>query len=218
MFDITAFCKPLDSKLRSTYIEQLSFSLLKHVFPVLSAKLELLDAPDLQAKDKSIGIEITEAITPQIAQINGEYTKLRFGKKSEHEKEKCKQLIIKNGGSLDSIGLSYPGTTSKDEWNLFVASLVKKLNLLSSYRATGFQKMGLFIFLNEPPIPFDPQAALSRFANIQNSYSERYDFLLLGYHFGIIAFDLLKMNFEAYPIDPDIFNSLSLHARQLVER
>ena len=86
MFDITAFNKPLDSKLHSTYIEQLSFSLLKHIFPEISSKFILSDAPDLQTKDKSVGIEITEAVAPEIAQIDGEYAKLRFGKRRSMKK------------------------------------------------------------------------------------------------------------------------------------
>ena len=61
MFDITAFSKPLESKLHSRYIEQLVFLLLNHIFPEISSDLILSDAPDLQAKDKSVGIEITEA-------------------------------------------------------------------------------------------------------------------------------------------------------------
>ena len=129
MFDITAFTKPLDSKLHSTYIEQLSFSLLKHIFPETSSKLVLSDAPDLQAEDKSVGIEITEAVAPEIAQIDGEYAKLRFGKKTEHEIAKCKRLIEKNGGKIDSIGLSYPVINSIDEWNIFSNALKKKIKL-----------------------------------------------------------------------------------------
>ena len=126
MFDLTAFAKPLNSKLHSKYIEQLSFLLLKHIFPQITSEFFLNDAPDLQAKDRSVGIEITEAVAPEIAQIDGEYAKLRFGKKPEHEKEKCKRLIEKNGGEVDSIGLSYPVTNSKDEWNLFSNALKKR--------------------------------------------------------------------------------------------
>ena len=143
MFDITAFTKPLDSKLHSVYIEQLSFLLLKHIFPQISSEFVLNDAPDLQSKDKSVGIEITEAVAPKIAQIDGEYAKLRFGKKTEHDKEKCKRLIEKNGGEVDSIGLSYPVTNSKDEWSIFSNALKKKVKLLPSYRRKGFKKMGL---------------------------------------------------------------------------
>jgi len=217
MFDITAFTKPLDSKLHSTYIEQLSFSLLKHIFPETSSKFVLSDAPDLQAEDKSVGIEITEAVAPEIAQIDGEFAKLRFGKKAEHEIERCKRLIEKNGGEVDSIGLSYPVTNSKDEWSIFSNALKKKVKLLPSYRRKGFKKMGLFILFNEPPIPFDPKVAMERFAEIQKDSIDQYDFLLFGYRNGVIGYDFSNMSYKLYTIDQDTFDNLSLCARKLVE-
>lgn len=217
MFDITAFTKPLDSKLHSAYIEQLSFLLLKHIFPQISSEFFLDDAPDLQAKDRSVGIEITEAVAPEIAQIDGEYAKLRFGKKTEYEKEKCKRLIEKNGGEVDSIGLSYPVTNSKDEWNIFSNALKKKIKLLPSYRTKGFKKMGLFILFNEPPIPFSPEVAMERFAEIQKDSVDQYDFLLFGYRNGVIGYDFSNMTYEVYNIDQDTFDYLSLRARKLVE-
>lgn len=217
MFNITVFTKPLDSKLHSTYIEQLSFLLLKYIFPETSFMFVLSDAPDLQAKDKSVGIEITEAVAPEIAQINGEYAKLRFGKKQEHEKEKCKRRIEKNGGKVDSVGLSYPVTNSNEEWNIFSNALKKKIKLLPSYRTKGFKNMGLFIFFNEPPIPFDPKVAMERFAEIQKDSVDQYDFLLFGYRNGVIVYDFSNMSYEHYTIDQDTFDNLSLCARKLVE-
>lgn len=217
MFDITAFAKPLNSKLHSKYIEQLSFSLLKHIFPETSSKFVLSDAPDLQAEDKSVGIEITEAVAPEIAQIDGEFAKLCFGKKAEHEKEKCKRLIEKNGGEVDSIGLSYPVTNSKDEWSIFSNALKKKVKLLPLYRRKGFKKMGLFILFDEPPIPFDPKVAMERFADIQKDSVDQYDFLLFGYRNGVIGYDFSNMTYEVHTIDQDTFDDLSLSARKLVE-
>lgn len=217
MFDSTAFVKPLDSQLHSSYIEQLSFTMLKHVFPEMRSTFILSDAPDLQSKDKSVGIEITEAIAPEIAQINGEYIKLRFGKNTEQKKEKRKQLIENNGGKIDSFILSYPVTTGKDEWNIFSEALKKKIQLLPSYKAKGFKKMGLFIFFDEPPIPFNPKAAMEQFAEIQKNCMDQYDFLFLGYHNGVIAFDFFNMHHIVYTIDRDTFDELCISSRKLVE-
>lgn len=217
MFDITAFKSPLDSHLHKRYIEQLGYMLLEHIFPEFASTLMLQDSPDLQTKDKSIGIEITEAVAPEIAQIDGEYAKLRFGKKTEHEIEKCKRLIEKNGGEVDSIGLSYPVTNSKDEWSIFSNALKKKVKLLPSYRRKGFKKMGLFILFNELPIPFDPSVAMERFAEIQKDSIDQYDFLLFGYRNGVISYDFSNMSYELYTIDQDTFDNLSLCARKLVE-
>ena len=89
MFDITAFKRPLDSHLHKRYIEQLVYMLLENIFPKFASTLIFKESPDLQAKDKSIGIEITEAVSPKIAQIDGEYAKLRFGKKTESRWSFC---------------------------------------------------------------------------------------------------------------------------------
>ena len=164
-----------------------------------------------------MGIEITEAVVPQIARINGEYSKLRFGKKAEEEKERCKYIIQKNGGEVDPIGVSYPVVNSNDEWVVFSDALKKKLKLLPSYRKKGFKKMGLFILFNEPPIPFNPKIHMERFAEIQKDNVDQYDFLLFGYHNGVIIYDFSKMNHKVYTIDQDKFDYLSLRARKLVE-
>lgn len=217
MFDIPAFARPLESKLHRRYIEELVFLLLKHIFSKKISVFILNDAPDLQAKDKSVGIEITEAVAPEIAQINGEYAKLRFGKKSEHEKDKCKRLIENNGGTIDEIGLSYPVTNSKEEWNIFSNALRKKIKMLPSYRAKGFKKMGLFIFFDEPPIPFNPDFAMEQFAEIQKDSIDQYDFLFLGYRNGVIGYDFCNMRYKIYKIDQDKFDDMSLAARKQVE-
>ena len=217
MFDTIAFMKPLDSKLHSTYIEQLSFSLLKYIFPETSSKFILSDAPDLQAEDKSVGIEITEAIAPKIAQIDGEHAKLRFGKKTEHEIEKCKRLIEKNGGKVDSTGILYPVTNSKDEWSIFSNTLEKKIKLLPSYKRKGYKKMGLFIFFNDTPLPFDSKITMERFTEIQKDSIDQYNFLLFGHHNGMMVFDFFNMIHENYTIDQDTFNDLSSYAIKMVK-
>lgn len=53
------------------------------------------------------------------------------------------------------------------EWKIFEKALRKKIIILPTYKAKGFAKMGLFIFFNELPIPFDLEASMTRFAEIQ---------------------------------------------------
>lgn len=217
MFDNFAFTKPLDPKLHSKYIEQLSFLLLKHIFPDVSSKFVLRDAPDLQTIDKSVGIEITEAISPKQAQITGEYLKLRYGKSEENEKEKCRCLIKKNGGILPAIGIIYPPVSIDDEWSTISNVLKKKLELLPSYRTKGFKKMGLFILLNDTPVLFDLQFAFEQFTEIQKDSVDRYDFLLFGYHYAVIGYDFSNMSYKVYTFDQEAFDELSICARKIVE-
>ena len=217
MFDITAFKKPLDAKLHKRYIEQLSFSMLKHILPEFSSKFIWLDSPDLQTEDKSIGIEITEAIAPETAQIDGEHAKWRFGKQTEHDKQECKRLIEKNGGTVDTIGISYPVVNSDLEWEIFEKALRKKLRILPTYKAKGFAKMGLFIFFNEPPIPFNLETSMTRFAAIQKDSVDQYDFLFFGYRTGVIGYNFRDMSYQHYSVDQDAFDDMSIHARKIVE-
>ena len=121
----------------------------------------------MQTEDKAIGIEITEAIAPQTAQIDGEHAKWRFGKQTVHDKQECKRLIEKYGGTVDTIGISYPVVNSDMEWKIFEKALRKKIIILQTYKAKGFAKKGLFIFFNELPIPFDLEASMPRFAEIK---------------------------------------------------
>lgn len=218
MFDPTAFTTALDSKLHSKYIEQLVFMILKHIFSDKFSDFVLSDKPDIQSTDKSVGIEITEAIAPRIAQIDGEYAKLRFGKNSEYEKNKCKQLIEKNGGKVDELELSYPVTNSKEELDIFVNALRKKIKLLPSYRENGFKNMGLFIFFDEPPIPFKQEVLMKRFAEIKTDNMDQYDFLFFGYHYGVIYYDFSDMNYKNYRINEDEFDTMSQSAREFVEK
>lgn len=217
MFDINAFTKALDSKLRSAYIEELSFLMLKHILPDFSSNFVLRDKPDLQAKEQSLGIEITEAVSPEVAQINGEYAKLRFGKNTEDEKSKCKRLIEKNGGSIDSFGLSYPMVNSNTEWNIFLNAMLKKIKLLPKYKEEGFTKMGLFIFFDEPPIPFNLNVSMEQFAEIQKDSMFKYDFLFFGYRNGVISYNFYDNSYNVYTIDKDKFNDMSKCARRKVE-
>lgn len=217
MFDINAFKRPLDSHLHKKYIEQLVYLLLEHIFPEFASTFDLLDSPDLQTKDKFVGIEITEAVSSKVAQISGEHTKLLFGKTSELEKDKCKRKIEKNGGKVDSIGLSYPVTNSNEQWSIFSNAVIKKLELLPSYKEKGFKKMGLFILFDEPPIPFNPEIAMERFARIQSEYMHQYDCIFLGYRNGVIDFDFVEMKYEIHTIGAEAFDNLSLSARKIVE-
>ena len=50
------------------------------------------DAPDISDENKSVGIEVTEAVTSEQVQIEGEFVKYRLESKLE-EKERRKQII-----------------------------------------------------------------------------------------------------------------------------
>ena len=78
--------------------------------------------------------------------------------------------------------------------------------------------LGLFIFFDEPPIPFDPKAVMERFCEIQKGCKEQYDFLFLAYRNRVIYFDFPNTSYKAYPIKQNAFDNLSICARKLVEK
>lgn len=99
-----------------------------------------------------LGIEVTEAVTKEEAQIEGEFVKYRL-ESSLEEKERRKQLIENNGAKVDELGLTYPVKNSDSEKLIFQDAVRKKMEKLASYRRQGFEKVGLFVFYDEPPIP-----------------------------------------------------------------
>ena len=211
------FSKPLKKELHKKYNEHVAFSVLKKLWPAFFEDFILSDRPDLQQINKAVGIEITEAIQQGTAQINGEFSKMIYGKKSERERLKCKQLIERNRGKVDDISVSYPSVTLKDEIKLFQDALINKMNLLSSYREAGFEKVGLFILYNDIPIPFDSSQSINWFTDVQNEYTDRFDFLFFCYHCGIIYYDFSEMSYNVYSIGSDVFDKICLSSRMEVE-
>ena len=103
------------------------------------------------------------------------------------------------------------------ELEIFEKALRKKLRILPTYKAKGFAKMGLFIFFNEPPIPFNLETSMTRFAAIQKDSVDQYDFLFFGYRTGVIGYNFRDMSYQHYSVDQDAFDDMSIHARKIVE-
>lgn len=209
--------RPIDVQFHKKFIENIALLILKHIFPDEFLQLKMYDKPDLQDRERLVGVEVVEARSQQIARIEGEFLKMQFGKKSKEERLKCKQKIEINGGELDSISLSYPIRTAEDEKCLFQNTIRLKMEHLPSYRNEGFQRMGLFMFYNEPPIPFKPSELNKWFIDIQNEYQDKYDFLFFGYHCGGIFCDFAKSIYEVYTIDKNDFDEICKKAKMEVK-
>ena len=154
---------------------------------------------------------------PEISHIKGEFTKLKFGKKDDNEKNKCIDKIKLSGGKIDDLGVSFPAVNSNDEWNAILNVLSKKLKLLPTYKSKGFDKMGLFIMFNEPPIPFNVSDSLLKLSDFQKDFEEKYDCLFLGYHYGVICYDFKTMSCTVNVIEEKHFQEMSVSARDIVE-
>lgn len=150
--ELFPFEKPLTSRFRKKYVETLALGILQYCYKEKYDGFEVHDAPDISDGNKLIGIEVTEAISDEQAQIQGEFVKYRLESKSE-EKGRRKRVIENNGASVNKLGLTYPVKNGDDEKQIFQNAIRKKMEKLESYRTQGYQKVGLLVFYDEPPIP-----------------------------------------------------------------
>lgn len=131
------FTTPLNSELHKYYYEFRACKLFEYCYP---KRVELIcsDKPDLQAVDKSLGIEEAEAILTQDAIVSGEFTKYEFGKKNAEDRKRCVQIIQKNGGRVDELCLSFPSHTLDDELQNYMDTIRVYLKTGNMTNGEGF--------------------------------------------------------------------------------
>lgn len=220
MDDLLLFDGPLKSHLQTKYTENFAYRVLKLCYPEQYQSLLLEDAPDLQMPDKSIGIEVTVAVSKQIAQIDGEFCNYRVGKQNAEAKERCKQIIEDNGGKIEQFGLSYPVQTLKGEQEIFQTAIQNKMEKLAAYRRKGFSQVGLFLLYEEMPIPPGnvQRDWLHWFDAAQAGYEDKYDFLYLCYPDALLTYHFSTGSYHIDVIGRECYGELSRDARRAVER
>ena len=108
------FEKPLTSRFRKKYVEFLALEILQYCYGDFYKKFNVYDSPDLCDKERVVGIEVTEAVTIEEAQIKSEFVKYRL-ENDNSKKERRRQIIENNGGRVEKFGLSYPVKNSESE-------------------------------------------------------------------------------------------------------
>ncbi len=210
--ELFPFKKPLTSRYRKKYVEFLALGILQYCYGDTYVRFNVYDAPDIRDENKVIGIEVTEAVTKEEAQIEGEFAKYRI-ESSLEEKERRKQIIENNGAKVNELGLTYPVKDGDSEKLIFQDAVRKKMKKLASYRQQGFEKVGLFVFYDEPPIPILKNC----FDEVLNEYRDKYDVIYFGYSCGLIEYDILLNSIQVQPIESNAYNRLQYEARLKVE-
>ena len=208
--------KPLTSRFRKKYVETLALGILQYCYKEKYDGFEVHDAPDISDGNKLIGIEVTEAVSDEQAQIEGEFVKYRLESRTE-EKERRKRIIEENGASVNQLGLTYPVKNGDDEKQIFQNAIRKKMEKLESYRTQGYQKVGLFVFYDEPPIPVKLEELKDYFDEAMNGYNDKYDIIYFVHSFGLIEYDVLTDEVQVIPIERSIYNKLRYDARVKIE-
>ena len=186
--DIPSRCV-LDSHLWKRCIEYTALASLKYCFSDKYRHLRKAEAPDLQDHENSVAIEVTNSVTPTDAQIIGEFTKLSQVS-TEAQKEKCRQKISQKGAKLICDGfMAWNFRSPETGINEIVNAFVRKLNKVSIYRQSGFEKIGLLIN-HENPVFSEEVANYSKILmDAQKDYADKYDFVYILHIEGLLFYD-----------------------------
>lgn len=210
------FTTPLNSELHKHYYEFRACKLFEYCYP---KRVELIcsDKPDLQAVDKSLGIEVAEAILTQDAIVSGEFTKYEFGKKNAEDRKRCVQIIQMNGGRVDELCLSFPSHTLDDELQNYKDIINKKIRKLPQYRSQGYSHMGLFIVCSSIPIPFKIDTLRELFAAAQQTGTDKFDFIWLSYPCAVLLYEESTKQIVIHKVNPQVYDEIAINARVEVE-
>ena len=210
------FTTPLNSELHKHYYEFRACKLFEYCYP---KRVELIcsDKPDLQAVDKSLGIEVAEAILTQDAIVSGEFTKYEFGKKNAEDRKRCVQIIQKNGGRVDELCLTFPSHTLDDELQNYKDIINKKIRKLPQYRSQGYSHMGLFIVCSSIPIPFKIDTLRELFAAAQQTGTDKFDFIWLSYPCAVLLYEESTKQIVIHKVNPQVYDEIAINARVEVE-
>ncbi len=211
------FDKPLTSRDRKKFVELLSLGILQYCYGDIYNECEVKDAPDIQHRNKLIGVEVVEAISNEDATISNEFVKYRLADQLE-EKERRRQMIENNGGEVKEFMLSYPTINSDIERKMFQNALRKKMDKFSSYKSQGFEKIGVFIFYNQPLIPIKKDELKEYFDQVLNEYDDKYDILYFCCSGGLIEYDISLNYFKVKAIERNVFYKLQYEARLKVHK
>lgn len=214
--ELFPFKRPLSSRQRKYFVEYFALEILKFCFGDTYDSFFVSDKPDIQNDEKRIGIEVTEAISREQAQISGEFTKYQF-ENNQTVRERRKTIIEARGGKLDELGLTYPVKNSDIEKRIFQNALNSKMEKLESYKEAGFTQIGLFIYYDEPPIPFKIEELKLYYDEILNQYQNKYDLIYFVYPCGLLCYNITENNISVIRIGRVQYEKLQYNARQKVE-
>lgn len=179
----------LDSHFWKTSNEYTALACLKYCFGEKYRHLRKAEAPDLQDAENSVAIEVTDSITPNDAQIIGEFTKLSQVN-SEKQKEKCREKIIQNGACLLSDGMiAWQSRGPETERHEIINAFVQKLSKISKYRKMGFANIGLLIYHEKPAFPETIDNFPEWLIDAQKGHADKYDFVYILHVEGLIFYD-----------------------------
>lgn len=136
-------------------VERLALIALQQHSLFSNIKLELCEKPDIQAKDKSWGIEVVRAIEPHVEEVK----RMLFEKGKEPKpvpgisivrEEQNKTWSDKNISITEHCKSISVWMKDTNEFDIALMQIQNKMKKLENGNYNGFEKVGLFVF---SPVP-----------------------------------------------------------------
>ena len=206
--------KPLNARQSKEYYERFSLLTLKHFYPFASANLELKDAPDLQDKNSSYGVEVTRAVLRDMAHIDGEHGNYRLGDKTGQDYNKLERVVQGYGGALSLLGgcITYPSITSSDELAIIRSAIEGKSSKIASYQSKGFNNLGLFVNYDSPLIPGTHSELETLLKSTVSTHCHGLNFIIICDTVELLCFDIANDRISMVPYPHDVWESISRRA------
>ena len=182
------FDRPLDTNLWKASYEYTALAALKYVDNKRYKHLYHADAPDLRDDVNSVGIEVTEAIDPKRARTVGEMLKYQKCTR-ESDKLKCREKIYEYAEDFDKYGAVFPDRYPYHEQEEIVAAFQNKLQKIKSYRANGFKRLGLLIYMKGRIFMEGCRCFDEWLRDAQKDTLEKFDFVYILHLDGLLYYD-----------------------------
>lgn len=205
--------QPLPAHTPVDYWEAYAQLVLQHINPIKYAGLYLSDKPDLQDQKRSLGVEVTQAISPNAHEAECCYLKL-LQEQNETKRLRLNERIGQCSASIRSGILL--GPNGHDDFSFIHNAHHKKLQKLNAGGYQRFEHNELFIrsdILADERMCF---AALKDMLKQAKSWAASFDMVTVSTPSANITFDLENTSFEKLPFSKEKQCGIACLARKVV--
>ena len=211
------FISPIESSILKCSQEYRVLATLRYLYPSKYNTMIKGEAPDLQDREKSTGIEVTSAVIKGDMKVARAFSELKQGTPKDVENRK---KIESSGYSFvhlpnGMIAISSTGTDDGEK-RVFSESIRKKADKLQQYQ-NNFMRIGLAILLPEIPTSYTETHFSNWISEIIDESENMFDFIYVISHRFCLYYDTQGNSVEKRSISKDESCSLAKIARMTAE-
>lgn len=207
-------CKmPLPNHTPLDYMECYAKIVLEQVLSRSFEKLAVLDKPDLQFPDGSIGIEVTQAVDSDQLRAESLYTGINYG--LVRNEDRAKKEIKKCGCEYqDGILRGKPGS---DSFELILGAVEAKLETINKGGYATFREYDLFILSGISSNEKMRQEALESMVKLSEEYKIIFDKIMVLVPGSFYIFNLKQQDCQVIDITGEQQFQMACLARKMVD-